>query len=86
MKQVQITVLRKQLYEDFASEFLTDAPEECACVFFQEGDRFLYTGGAEMPAGFRRDQSENPAFRSCRNSNSTQTGPLADSREVVTVK
>ncbi|MCS3161310.1 hypothetical protein [Bacteroides faecis] len=41
---------------------------------------------AEMPAGFRRDQSENPAFRSCRNSNSTQTGPLADSREVVTVK
>ena len=52
MKQVQITVLRKQLYEDFASEFLTDAPEECACVFFQEGDRFLYTGGAEMPEGF----------------------------------
>ena len=27
-------------------------PEECVCDFFREGDQFLYTGGAEMPAGF----------------------------------
>lgn len=50
MKQVRITVLRMQLYEDFAAEFL--AEKACRCDFFTEGQQFLYTGGAEMPAGF----------------------------------
>ncbi|MCI8475029.1 MAG: TIGR04076 family protein [Oscillospiraceae bacterium] len=51
MKPVRITVLRKQLYEDIAERYLTDYPD-VACDFFQEGDSFLYTGGAEMPQGF----------------------------------
>ena len=52
MKQVKITVLRKQLYPDMVRRYLTEPPEERICDFFEEGDTFLYTGGAEMPAGF----------------------------------
>lgn len=52
MKQVRITVLRKQLYEDLIVQFLSEPPAECVCDFFEVGDSFLYTGGAEMPAGF----------------------------------
>ena len=52
MTDVRITVLRKQLYEDLAIRFLNQPPCQCACDFFQEGDTFLYTGGAEMPDGF----------------------------------
>ena len=52
MKQVRIPVLRKQLYPDLVRQYLTEPPEECVCDFFQEGDSFLYTGGAEMPEGF----------------------------------
>lgn len=51
MRQVKITVLRKQLYEDLAETYLTDG-KEVECDFFQVGDSFLYTGGAQMPAGF----------------------------------
>lgn len=50
MKNVTVTVLRKQLYRDLAEEYLTDC-EDIECDFFQEGDRFRYTGGAEMPEG-----------------------------------
>lgn len=49
MNHVKITVLRKQMYADFAQTFLTDGVQECD--FFEEGDSFLYTGGAEMPPG-----------------------------------
>ena len=52
MKNVKITVLRKGFYPDLIREHLTEPPEECVCDFFREGDQFLYTGGAEMPAGF----------------------------------
>lgn len=52
MKNVRITVLRKGFYPDLIREHLTEPPEECVCDFFQEGDVFRYTGGAEMPAGF----------------------------------
>ena len=51
MKQVKITVLRKQLYSDLVRRYLTEPPEECVCDFFEEGDTFLYPGGGEMPAG-----------------------------------
>lgn len=51
MKKVCITVLRKQLYKDFAEEFLTDG-SDVECDFYQVGQTFLYEGGAEMPAGF----------------------------------
>ncbi len=53
MKQVRITVLKKQLYQDIAEKYLTDYPH-VECGFFQEGDAFLYTGGAEMPEGSER--------------------------------
>ena len=48
---VRITVLKTQLYEDLAEKFLTDG-KDVKCSFFQEGDRFLYEGGAVMPEGF----------------------------------
>lgn len=51
MKYVKITVLRKQLYRDLAEEYLTDS-DDIECDYYQEGDTFLYTGGAEMPSGF----------------------------------
>ena len=41
MKNVKITVLRKGFYPDLIREHLTEPPEEC-----------VYTGSAEMPAGF----------------------------------
>ena len=50
MKTVKITVLRKTMHEDIAREYLTDGVQPCD--FFEEGDTFLYTGGAEMPEGF----------------------------------
>lgn len=50
MRPVKITVLRMQMYEDLAREFLTEGV--CPCDFFTEGQSFLYTGGAEMPQGF----------------------------------
>lgn len=50
MKNVRITVLRKQLYADFAGEYLSDGVQPCG--FYQEGQTFLYQGGAEMPKGF----------------------------------
>lgn len=50
MKNVKITVLRKTMHEDIAREYLTDGVQPCD--FFEEGDTFLYTGGAEMPGGF----------------------------------
>lgn len=50
MKNVKITVLRKQLYEDIAVEYLTDGVQPCD--FFEPGDCYLYTGAAEMPEGF----------------------------------
>ena len=51
MKNVKITVLRKQLNEDLAERYLTDG-KDVECAFYQVGDTFLYTGGAEMPEGF----------------------------------
>ncbi len=51
MKEVRITVLRKQLYEDLAEAHLTDG-RDVECGFYQVGDVFFYRGGAEMPEGF----------------------------------
>ena len=48
MKKVRITVLRKGFYPDLLRAHLIDIRID----FFQEGDTFFYTGGAEMPAGF----------------------------------
>lgn len=50
MKQVRITVLRKQMHQDLAAEYLTGGPQPCD--FYEEGQVFFYEGGAEMPKGF----------------------------------
>lgn len=39
MKNVKIAVLRKQLYEDIAEEYLTDG-KDIECDYYEEGDIF----------------------------------------------
>lgn len=51
MKNVRITVMKKQLYEDLAFEYLTDG-KDIECDYYQVGDTFLFAGGAEKPEGF----------------------------------
>lgn len=52
MKKVEITVLRKEFYPEYADEFLTDGREAGPCPILAVGDKFLYAGGAKMPEGF----------------------------------
>lgn len=54
MKKVKITVLKKHFYEDLAEAYLTGGAAAGACPLLEEGDVFLYKGGAEMPEGFCR--------------------------------
>ena len=70
MKNVKITVLRKQLNEDLAERYLTDG-KDVECAFYQVGDTFLYTGGAEMPEGF----SPGPGSTSTGASQPSPPGP-----------
>jgi len=51
MKKVKITVIKKELYLEFAEEYLTDGIDVGTCPILNVGDEFLYEGGAEMPAG-----------------------------------
>lgn len=46
MKKVKITVLRKEFYEDFAEEYLTEGVQAGSCAL-------LNVGGAKMPDGIR---------------------------------
>ena len=52
MKNVKITVLKKEFYPGLADEYLTDGREVGPCSILNVGDEFLYEGGAEMPVGF----------------------------------
>lgn len=52
MKQVKITVLKKEYYPEYAIKYLTDEDETGPCPLLTVGDTFLYTGGAQMPEGF----------------------------------
>jgi len=52
MIKVKITVLKKCYFEDLAEEYLTDGKAAGACPLLEEGDSFLYEGGAVMPEGF----------------------------------
>jgi uncharacterized repeat protein (TIGR04076 family) len=52
MKQVKITVLKKEFDPALAEEYLTDGEAAGACPLLNVGDEFFYEGGAEMPAGF----------------------------------
>ncbi len=52
MKQVRITVLKKHFFAELADETLTDGRAVGPCPLLQEGDVYVYEGGAVMPAGF----------------------------------
>lgn len=51
VRQVRITVLKKQFYPELAVQYLTDGVAAGACPILEEGNRFIYTGGAKMPEG-----------------------------------
>lgn len=52
MKKVKITVLRKEFYEDFAKDYLTESVQTGPCPLLHVGDTFLFEGSAKMPEGF----------------------------------
>ena len=52
MSKVKISVLKKCFYEELADAYLTEGKEVGACPLLNEGDVFLYDGGAVMPEGF----------------------------------
>lgn len=52
MKNVKITVLKKEFYPELANEYLTDGREVGPCPILNVGDEFLYEGSAQMPVGF----------------------------------
>lgn len=52
MKQVKITVLKKEFYPEFADAYLTDGSQVGACPLVNVGDVFVYEGAAQMPEGF----------------------------------
>lgn len=51
MSKVKITVLRKAFYEDIAERYLTEGMEVGPCPLHEEGDSYVYEGGAEKPEG-----------------------------------
>ncbi len=52
MKNVKITVIKKEFYSEFAEEYLADGKAAGPCPILNVGDEFIYEGGAQMPAGF----------------------------------
>jgi len=52
MKKVRITVLKRYFYEELADQYLTEGSAVGPCPLLQEGQVFLYEGGAVMPDGF----------------------------------
>lgn len=52
MKKVKITVIRKEFYPELAEKYLTDGREAGECSLLNEGDTFIFEGGAKMPEGF----------------------------------
>lgn len=51
-RQVRITVLKKEFYPELADEYLTEGHAAGPCPILNEGDSFVYEGGAVMPEGF----------------------------------
>lgn len=51
---VRITVLKTELYEDIADEYLSEGRAAGPCPILKEGDSFLYKSSKEaiMPDGF----------------------------------
>lgn len=51
-RQVRITVLKKEFYPELADQYLTEGRAAGPCPILNEGDSFVYEGGAVMPEGF----------------------------------
>ncbi len=51
MNSVRITVLKREFYPDLAEEYLSEGASVGACPLQNEGDVFLYSGGAQRPEG-----------------------------------
>lgn len=51
-QQVRITVLKREFYPELADEYLTEGRAAGPCPILNEGDTFVYEGGAVMPEGF----------------------------------
>ena len=52
VKPVMITVLKTCYDEDLAETYLSEGRETGPCPLLQEGNTFIYSGGAVMPEGF----------------------------------
>ena len=52
MKKVRIVVLKKEFYPQLADAYLTEGRQVGPCPILEEGEEFVYQGGAEMPRGF----------------------------------
>ena len=51
MNSVRITVLKREFYPDLAETYLSEGVSVGACPLQNEGDVFVYSGGAEKPEG-----------------------------------
>ena len=49
---VRITVLKKAFYPELADKYLAEGRAAGACPLLEEGQTFMYEGGAIMPEGF----------------------------------
>ena len=52
MRKVLITVIKRAFYPELADKYLSEGREAGPCPIHQEGERYVYEGGAEMPKGF----------------------------------
>ena len=52
MKNVKITVIRKEFYADFADLYIKEGKSIGACPLLEVGDSFIFEGSAVMPEGF----------------------------------
>ena len=48
---VKITVLKKAFYHELADRYLAEGRDAGSCSILEEGQTFIYEGGAEMPEG-----------------------------------
>lgn len=52
MAKVKITVLKRNFYEELAEKYLTEGKSVGPCPILEEGETFIYEGGAVMPKDF----------------------------------
>lgn len=48
---VRISVYKKHFYPELAEEYLTEGKDVGPCPIHEEGETYLYKGGAEKPEG-----------------------------------